>query len=344
MVVNGLFSLENNGICVKKVKYKLVGCFFSSGEMALLVEGLEVGGETSVEEYVINADNELSEDHVEDKDEIKLYGPDQGQSWVAKPVRGQSSLFMASRQGSMVSQMVNPMVTLFGSVHEKQAETGSMIFPNFGSMFQGEQHKPENWDVESNHEKGNLSDDETDDNLKSPLLSRNSTGMDKDMIAPISRSSMLNMGQPGDTTSAMGIGGGWQLAYRKTEDGKKAGGLQRIYLHQESGVESRRGSIASLPVVGDGEAVRASALVSRSVLCLDDATGQNPIQSGVIKPPTTTTKKGTSWADLAEPGVKQALIVGVGIQILQQVDHYVSFTYNWIDYINLVGVSSQQIK
>ncbi|KAK9064971.1 hypothetical protein SSX86_016354 [Deinandra increscens subsp. villosa] len=301
----------------KRVLQALRGKEDVSGEMALLVEGLEVGGETSVEEYVINAENELSEDHVEEKDEIKLYGAEEGQSWVAKPVRGQSSLFMASRQGSVVSHMIDPMVTLFGSVHEKQNEAGSMIFPNFGSMFHGEQ-KPDNWDVESNHEKGNLSGDETDDNnLKSPLLSRNSTGVDKDMIAPITRTSMLNAGQPSETASAMGIGGGWQLAYRKTEDGKKSGGLQRIYLHQEGGTESRRGSIASLPVVGDGDAVRAAALVSRSVLCLDDATGQNPIQSGVIKPPPST-NQGSSWADLSEPGVKQALIVGVGIQILQQ--------------------------
>ncbi|KAJ0743586.1 putative EGF-like domain-containing protein [Helianthus annuus] len=95
---------------------------------------------------------------------------------------------MASRQGSVVAQMMDPMVTLFGSVHEKQNETGSMIFPNFGSMFHGEQHKADNWDVESNHEKGNLSVDETNDNVKSP---RNSTGVDKDMIAPVSRS-MLN--------------------------------------------------------------------------------------------------------------------------------------------------------
>ncbi|MFS7969204.1 hypothetical protein Hanom_Chr09g00806371 [Helianthus anomalus] len=49
--------------------------------------------------------------------------------------------------------MMDPMVTLFRSVHEKQNETGSMIFPNFGSMFHGDQHKPNNGDVESNHEK-----------------------------------------------------------------------------------------------------------------------------------------------------------------------------------------------
>lgn len=292
-----------------------------SGEMALLVEGLEVGGETTVEEYVINADNELSEDQIEDKDQIKLYGAEEGQSWVAKPVRGQSSLALASRHGSMVQHMKDPMVTLFGSVHEKQYEGGSMksmVFPNFGSMFQAEQHKPENWDIESNHERGNLSGDESDDNVKSPLLSRNSTGVDKDMIAPVSKGSMLNARQPSETTNAMGIGGGWQLAYRKTEDGKKGGGLQRIYLHQESGAESRRGSIASLPVAGDVDAVRASALVSRSVLCLDDTTGQNSIQAGVMKAPTSA-KQDAHWTVLlSEPGIKQALIVGVGIQILQQ--------------------------
>ncbi|KAI7728017.1 hypothetical protein M8C21_006084, partial [Ambrosia artemisiifolia] len=270
------------------------------------VSGLEVGGETSVEEYVINGDNELSEDYVQEKDEIKLYGAEEGQSWMAKPVRGQSSLFLASRQGSVAAHMMDPMVTLFGSVHEKQYEMGSvrsMLFPTFGSIFQGDQQKPDNWDVESNHEKGNLSEDETDDNnLKSPLISPNGR-------------------QAGEITTATGIGGGWQLAYKKTEDGNNAGGLKRIYLHQELGIESRRGSIASLlgpiPGPGEGDAVRASALVSRSVLCLDGAMGQNPIQSGLIKPPPST-KKGTSWSDLAEPGVKQALIVGVGIQILQQ--------------------------
>ncbi|KAJ0501369.1 hypothetical protein HanRHA438_Chr16g0760641 [Helianthus annuus] len=194
--------------------------------------------------------------------------------------------------------MMDPIVTLFGSVHEKQNETGSMIFPNFGSMFHGDQHKPDNWDVESNHENGNLSVDETNDNVKTPLLSLNSTSVDKDMIAPVSRS-MLNTVQPSESNSVIGIGGGWQLAYTKTEDGKKAGGLQRIYLHQEGGAESRRGSIASLPVADDGDGVRASALVSRSVLCLDNTMGQNPIQSGLIKPQPST-KDVRSWADLSK--------------------------------------------
>mgnify|MGYP003366622711 CR=1 FL=1 len=36
-------------------------------------------------------------------------------------------------------------------------------------------------------------------------------------------------------------------------------------------------------------------------------------------PAAATPAKGPSWSDLFEPGVKHALVVGVGIQILQQV-------------------------
>ncbi|MFS7969202.1 hypothetical protein Hanom_Chr09g00806351 [Helianthus anomalus] len=78
------------------------------------------------------------------------------------------------------------------------------------------------------------------------------------MIAPVSRS-MLNAGQPSESDSVMGIGGGWQLAYRKTEDRKKASGLQLSYLHKEGGAESRRGSITSLPVADDGDGADQAA-------------------------------------------------------------------------------------
>ncbi|KVI02980.1 General substrate transporter [Cynara cardunculus var. scolymus] len=301
-------------LSIPSIAYFLLAVFFLPESPRWLVS------ETSVEEYIISADNELSEDHVEEKDQIKLYGAEEGQSWVAKPVRGQSSLVLASRQGS-ISHMMDPMVTLFGSIHEKQHEGGSksLIFPNFGSMFGGDQqHKAENWDVESNHDKGNLSGDESDDhNLRSPLLSHYSTEVDKDVAAPASKGSMLNIRQPSETTNAMGIGGGWQLAYKKTDEGKKSGGLKRIYLHQESGAgsgaDSRRKSVTSFAGAGDhGEVVRASALVSRSVLCLDDAAGPNALQSGVFKPPPST-KKGSSWAELSEPAGVGILLANMGI-------------------------------
>ncbi|KAK1362512.1 hypothetical protein POM88_046986 [Heracleum sosnowskyi] len=90
-------------------------------EMALLVEGLAVGGDTSIEEYIICPANDLTEyqDSEAEKEQIKLYGPKAGLSWVAKPVRGQSTIGLVSRHGSLVNQgmpLVDPIVTLFGSV------------------------------------------------------------------------------------------------------------------------------------------------------------------------------------------------------------------------------------
>ncbi|KAL0332786.1 UNVERIFIED_CONTAM: Monosaccharide-sensing protein 2 [Sesamum calycinum] len=60
----------------KQVLQMLRGTDDVSGEMALLVEGLGVGGDTSIEEYIISPDNVLadSQEHAVEKDRIKLYG------------------------------------------------------------------------------------------------------------------------------------------------------------------------------------------------------------------------------------------------------------------------------
>ncbi|KAI4962989.1 hypothetical protein ZWY2020_020554 [Hordeum vulgare] len=61
----------------------------------------------------------------------------------------------------------------------------------------------------------------------------------------------------GQTTSTMGIGGGWQLAWKWTEgvapDGTRQNAVQRMYLHEE-------------PSAGDGQHVHAAALVNQSAL------------------------------------------------------------------------------
>ncbi|KAL3527315.1 hypothetical protein ACH5RR_011971 [Cinchona calisaya] len=314
----------------KKVLQRLRGREDVTGEMALLVEGLGIGGETSIEEYIIGPDNELdeSQEHEVEKDRIKLYGAEEGLSWIAKPVRGQSTLAL-SRHGSVANQnvpLMDPMVTLFGSVHEKLPETGSMrsmLFSNFGSMLSvAEQHgKHENWDEEAQdyaeHHISDASGAESDDNLRSPLLSRQASNADRDVVPRAANGSFMQ-GNAGEEVGSMGIGGGWQLAYRK--DDKAEGGLKRIYLHQEGVPGSRHGSILSLPGADapvDGEYIHAAALVSQSVLRLEDVCGQNSIIEAVDKP-SESSVKGPSWRDLFEPGVKHALIVGVGIQILQQ--------------------------
>ncbi|PPS05558.1 hypothetical protein GOBAR_AA15084 [Gossypium barbadense] len=255
------------------------------GEMALLVEGLGIGGETSIEEYIIGPADELDESQEPgaDKDKIRLYGPEEGLSWVAKPVAGQSILSIASRPGSMVNQsipLMDPLVTLFGSVHEKLPETGStrsMLFPNFGSMFStAEPHaRNEQWDEESLQREGedyasDAAGGDSDDNLHSPLISRQTTSLEKDMIPPASHISSLSMRrhstlvQDGtESVGGTGIGGGWQLAWKWSL-------WISILLDQQWFIQLKLFS------------------------------------------------EGPVWTALLDPGVKRALLVGIGIQILQQ--------------------------
>ncbi|CBI40753.3 unnamed protein product, partial [Vitis vinifera] len=253
----------------KKVLQRLRGREDVSAEMALLVEGLGIGGETSIEEYII--------------------GPTAGLSWVAKPVPGgQSTLSLVSRQGSLATQtlpLMDPLVTLFGSVHEKLPETG-----NYASDGGGD----------------------SDHDLQSPLISRQTSSMEKDMVPPPSHSSIMSMrrhsslmqGTAGEAAGGMGIGGGWQLAWkwseREGEDGKKEGGFKRIYLHEEG-----------------GDYIQAAALVSQPALYSKELMDQDPVGPAMVHP-AETASRGPMWAALLEPGVKHALFVGAGIQILQQ--------------------------
>lgn len=320
--------------------------------MALLVEGLGIGGETSIEEYIIGPADEVADgqDPTAEKDTIRLYGPEEGLQWDAKPVTGQSSLGLVSRQGSMANQSVplmDPLVTLFGSVHEKLPETGSMLFPNFGSMFStaDPQVKTDRWDEESQQREGEddmseAAGEDSDDNLHSPLISRQTTSMEKDMPPPPSLGSIVSMRRhssltqgTGEAVGSTGIGGGWQLAWKWTEregeDGKKEGGFKRIYLHQEGGPGTRRGSLASLPggdVPGEGEYIQAAALVSQPALYTKELMDQHPVGPAMVHP-AETASKGPIWAALLQPGVKSALFVGIGIQILQQVVMVISFIF-----------------
>lgn len=327
----------------RKVLQRLRGREDVAGEMALLVEGLGVGGETSIEEYIIGPANELNDDGVpvDEKEQITLYGPEEGQSWIARPAKGQSMLGSylgnISRHGSMEKQGsvlgVDPLVTLFGSVHENLPQSGSMrnsMFPNFGSMFStAEQHpKTEHWDEENGHRDGEdyASDGEDyDENLHSPLLSRQTTSMEAKDMPPhgshgsVLRNSSLLQGTSGD---AMGIGGGWQIAWKWSErdgaDGKKEGGFKRIYLH-EGVAASRRGSVVSIvggDVPEESEYIQAAALVSQPALYSKELMNQHPVGPAMVHP--SEAAKGPTWSDLLEPGVRHALFVGVMLQILQQ--------------------------
>uniref|UniRef100_A0A7N0U4Y1 Major facilitator superfamily (MFS) profile domain-containing protein n=1 Tax=Kalanchoe fedtschenkoi TaxID=63787 RepID=A0A7N0U4Y1_KALFE len=320
----------------KKVLQKLRGRDDVSGEMALLVEGLAVGGETSIEEYIIGPPNDGTDelDPAAGEDQVKLYGPGAGLSWVARPVTGQSSLGLVSRQGTMVNSsipLMDPLVGLFGSVHERLPDTGSMrsaLFPNFGSMFSmaGNQPKNEEWDENLNREGDDYTSEggETENDLEDPLISRQDTDVPQPAGSIVSmRNGSIGPENPGDTVGSTGIGGGWQLAWKWSEkedqDGRR-GSFQRIYLHQDGVPGSRRGSLVSIPggeIPEDSEFVQASALVGRSALCPQELLGQHPVGPAMLHP-SESASKGPTWKDLFEPGVKHALAVGIGIQILQQ--------------------------
>ncbi|KAL4308911.1 hypothetical protein GQ457_01G008360 [Hibiscus cannabinus] len=317
----------------KQVLQRLRGREDVSGEMALLVEGLGIGGETSIQEYIIAPADELGEgqEPSADKDEIRLYGPQEGLSWVAKPVTGQSILGPASRQESTVNQTVplmDPVVTLFGSVHEKLPETGSnrsTHFMNFGSVFStAESHvRNERWDEESVQWEGEdyAAGSDSDHNLRSPLVSHQSASSGS---TPSVRHHSTLVQDVVESVGGTGIGGGWQLAWKwsetEGEDGKKEGEFKRIYLHEEGIVISRRESRVSLPgndMPAEGEFIQGAALVSQPALYSKELKDHSSVGPAMVHP-VETASKGPIWAALLDPGVKHALVVGVGIQILQQ--------------------------
>ncbi|CAD6338153.1 unnamed protein product [Miscanthus lutarioriparius] len=321
--------------------------------MALLVEGLEVGGDTFIEEYIIGPAIEPADDHVADGDreQIILFGPEEGQSWIARPSKGPSMLgsvlSIGSRHGSVGNQNVpltDPIVTLFGSVHENISLAGGSMRRLMSSKFDSmisitDQHpKTEQWDEENLHRDdeeyattdGAASDYEN--KVHSPLLSRPNTSAEgKDIAHHGHRGSALGLrrrslsDEGGEAATSTGIGGGWQLAWtwseREGEDGKKEGSLKRIYLHQEGVAGSRRGSVVSLPGGGDasegGKFIHAAALVSQSALYPRDITEQRMAGPATMHPSEAAAKV-PSWRDLFEPGVRRALLVSIGIQILQQ--------------------------
>lgn len=128
----------------------------------------------------------------------------------------------------------------------------------------------------------------------------------------------LIQGAGGDIPKNTNIGGGWQLVYKSieaTEGGKKEAGFQRVYLHADPSAVSQQGSFASISgydlhaeAEHVGESFPASALVSRSILSTKDMR---------IKPEVIP--KRASLEGLLDPGVKRALVVGIGLQVLQQV-------------------------
>ncbi|XP_070663865.1 monosaccharide-sensing protein 2-like isoform X3 [Malus domestica] len=307
----------------------------SLGELASLVEGLRTGKETLLKEFIISPPNVLTENQ---GNQTRLYGPEKGLSYIAKPATGQSFI---SHHGSALNQsipLVDPLVTLFSSVHEKMSQRGSkgsMLYPNLGSILNaGEYHnKNAHWDLESqtdgeDHE-SEASGAYCDESLRSPLISCQTTSMG----TPRSGGSALGVRSntilmKGNVEASMAIsssvdtGGGWQLAYKYSdrvgEDGKKEGGVQRLYLHQDSALGCRPASVVSISGVRQERKLIHAGLVSQPDVSLKEPTSLRSLRAEKV-PPSEAVIKGPTWRDILVPGVKRALVVGIGLQILQQV-------------------------
>uniref|UniRef100_A0A0D6QUX5 Major facilitator superfamily (MFS) profile domain-containing protein n=1 Tax=Araucaria cunninghamii TaxID=56994 RepID=A0A0D6QUX5_ARACU len=78
--------------------------------------------------------------------------------------------------------------------------------------------------------------------------------------------------------------------------------------------------MASLPSVsfpGEMEPIQAAALVSQPALYSKELLDEHPVGPAMVHP-SETAVSGPRWMDLFEPGVKRALVVGIGLQILEQ--------------------------
>lgn len=329
------------------------------GEMALLAEGLGSGGVTAIEEYIVGpAPVDGDDDDLAGKSGgVTLYGPERGMSWVAQPVPlgGQGSMLGSARQsrqgsllgsamglsqmGSMLDNLQDPVVALLGGLHEMKrvppnadgGVTGSTLFTNFGSVL-GDH--PIDWD--ENHA-AHSDDDDVDDHFDK-VDAENGGGAIRAPLLDMRRQSSLTGGAGEPMASTMGIGGGWQLAWKWTEgaagpDGTRQTAVQRMYLHEEGGAT-------------DGQYVHAAALVSKSALytaTTNNDEENHPVMGPALVHPATTAaaaaKPSARWRELLEPGVRHALFCGVTLQILQQFSGINGVLYYTPQILDQAGVS-----
>jgi MFS family permease len=295
-----------------------------AGEMALLVEGLGTPGDTAVEEYIVGPPQGGGGGGDGDRG-VTLYGPERGMSWVAQPLPlgAQGSMLgsaiggLGSRQGSVLDHLRDPVVALLDSVHDIKAPAppagGSMLFSNLGSMLSFHDNNNVDWDEENaavgGGGGGGEQDRSDDDDLGAPLLEETAT-------------------------TTMGIGGGWQLAW-KYEDGPESGVVKRMYLHEEGGG------------AGEGGGVHAAALVSRSALYLHGSKQQLQADGPAIVHPKEAEAEAEAeempssrWLELLrEPGVRHALVCGVTMQVLQQLSGISGVLYYTPQILKQAGVS-----
>ncbi|XP_044983063.1 monosaccharide-sensing protein 2-like [Hordeum vulgare subsp. vulgare] len=277
----------------KKVLQKLRKKEDVSGEMASLLEGTKVGDTPSMEEYLISTNENMLREKLIGNDEIiKLYGLPEDLHCVAYPLkRTNTEESGIGRPISRGASFYDPLVNIIGSMHGLP-EVAHGIFNEL------EQQGP----IEA--------DEENQEETKEHELEQNIDDLYDGEHDYLIQPKPTNINDLVVCRKSGHIGGGWQLAWKMSSgyrpNGQMEGGMERVYLH-EGGVPS---SENLLDAQIDGNFIQATALVNKSVF---HKSGHN---IGIHSP--NQDYRSTTWKDLLEPGVKRALVVGVGIQVLQQ--------------------------
>eukprot|EP00246_Nothoceros_aenigmaticus_P015495 TRINITY_DN647_c0_g1_i3.p1 TRINITY_DN647_c0_g1~~TRINITY_DN647_c0_g1_i3.p1 ORF type:complete len:593 (-),score=102.94 TRINITY_DN647_c0_g1_i3:1246-3024(-) len=329
-------------LAARQVLQNLRGREDVGGELALLVEGLGVGVDSKLEEWLIQPADLHAEDTVtNDADApMTIIGPEEGVAWIATPVEDSGDRQLISRSFSVeASSLLDPMVSLVGSFQVSQ---------DFFQDTVDDLGKNDNWDEESvlqtpRAANGHYGDDFTvgdmDENLQTPLLSRQASNRSEkprtisrgnsvdlnyiwrsgsnELASNLSRS--ITGSGAFDSMGDVGIGGGWQLGWRYTGaeggDPSEVGSLQRVYIFNNPVDHSAAMSLSG--VDGEPETIQASVLVAPAVSMAMDVLTEDAVGPAMIHPADTATQ-GPAWKDLVVPGVRRALVVGIGLQVLQQ--------------------------
>ncbi|CAM0870167.1 unnamed protein product [Alopecurus aequalis] len=281
----------------KKVLQRLRKKEDVSGEMASILEGMRVGQTPSMEEYLIDTNEELLNDKLTSNEEtIKLYGLPENFHCVAYPLKRQNTEDTTIGHSNGASYY-DPIVNITRSFHGSILEEAHKLFDELeeqGPIESDEENQEDDREHEVEHHAVDVNDGEHDQLIQSKptkmngLLARRKNGY---------------------------IGGGWKLAWKMPSeyypDGKMEGDMERVYLHEEGVPSSENDSLLDVPV--SRNLIKATALVNKSVFHKDQARNHN-IE---LRSPEKGFKS-MKWKDLSEPGVRRALFLGVGIQILQQ--------------------------
>jgi len=129
--------------------------------------------------------------------------------------------------------------------------------------------------------------------------------------------------QQTEFSGSVGVGGGWQLAWRWDEGGKdgEEAGLKRVFLRNDGGEMSQYQSTMSLPGIDpqnvDDSGFQAAVIVGQSAQFSKALMEEHPVGPAMMHPAETATRV-PPMGNLWDHGVKRALFVGVCLQILQQ--------------------------